>query len=74
MLEKFLNKKVKLVMATNGTKIYQKLKNGISIGGGGTYFDTYDVEGIVTNLDSNFIEINNNLVIQIKYIISIENI
>lgn len=73
MLEKFLNKKVKIVTATNGTTILQKAKNSMS-GGFTGYIAEYNVEGIVTNIDSNFIEIDNNLVIQIKYIISIESI
>ena len=73
MLEKFLNKKVKIVIATYGTTLNQKLKNSRS-GGFTNYVAEYNVEGIVTNIDSNFIEIDNNLVIQIKYIISIENI
>ncbi len=73
MLEKFLNKKVKIVTATNGTTICQKMKNSMS-GGFTNYVAEYNIEGIVTNIDSNFIEIDNNLVIQIKYIISIENI
>ena len=69
MLEKFLNKKVRVITATYGTQLNSKVKKMKC-----SYATEYDVEGIVTNIDSNFIEIDNNLVIQIKYIISIENI
>ena len=72
MLEKFLNKKVRIIIATYGTTLNQKMKASMSFGN--AYIAEYNVEGTVTNIDSNFIEIDNNLVIQIKYIISIENI
>ena len=72
MLEKFLNKNVKVVIATYGTTLNQKMKTTMSLGS--AYIAEYNVEGVITNIDSNFIEIDNNLVIQIKYIISIENI
>jgi hypothetical protein len=72
MLEKFLNKKVRIILATYGTKLNQKLKATMTFGN--AYVSQYNVEGTITNVDSNFIEIDNNLVIQIKYIISIESI
>ena len=63
MLEKFLNKKVEIFVSSYGTP-YVSLVNTYSI----------KYQGVVTNVDSNFIELNNNRVIQIKYIISIMNI
>lgn len=70
MLEKFLNKNVRISTTTYGsnisvTKKLEKMRR---------WSQEFLVEGIVTNIDSNFIEIDNNMVIQIKYIISIENI
>ena len=54
MLEKFLNKKVEILVTEYCTNKREK--------------------GIVTKVDSDFIELDNNKIIQIKYIISIENI
>lgn len=71
MLDKFLNKKVRIITTTYGSAVsatnkeLRKLRN---------YAQEYVVVGIVTNIDSNFIEVDNNLTIQIKYIISVENI
>ena len=58
MLEKFLNKKVKVFVTTYGSAT--------------PFRDNQSCSGTVTNIDSNYIEINNNKVIQIKYIVSIE--
>ena len=65
MLEKFLNKNVELTVATNGSSTkYQLFRSG----------DSFYKKGTVTKLDDNFIELDNNMVIQIKYIIAIEAI
>lgn len=63
MLEKFLNKKVEILISSYGTP-YVGMINSYAI----------KHTGIVTNIDSNFIELDNNKVIQIKYIISVINI
>jgi len=60
MLEKFLNKRVKLFVTTYGSNTAFRGNQGCV--------------GTVTNIDSNYIELDNNKVIQIKYIVSIENI
>ncbi len=62
MLEKFLNKKVEILISSYGTPY--NLSNSYLI----------KHKGVVTNIDSNFIELDNNKVIQIKYIISVINI
>ena len=65
MLEKFLNKNVELTVATNGSSTkYRLVRSG----------DSFYKKGTVTKLDDNFIELDNNMVIQIKYIIAIEAI
>ena len=68
MIEKFKNKKVRIIATTYGAVISNKY---CEVKSGGA---EYIVEGIVTNIDSNFIEIDSNIVIQIKYIVSIKNI
>ena len=62
-----------MIIATYGTTLLQKSKQSMT-GGLSTYISEYIIEGTVTNIDSNFVEIDNNLVIQIKFIISIESI
>ena len=61
MLEKFLNKKVEITATTHGSVIAFGKASIIT-------------RGTVTGVDANFIELDNNRVISIKYIISIENI
>ena len=68
MLEKFMNKKVRIITTTYGSIVSRERKQLKC------YAQEYIIEGTVTNIDSNFIEIDNNLTIQIKYIISIESI
>lgn len=61
MLEKFLNKTVEITATSHGSVL----------GFGKAAVIT---RGIVTGFDSDFIELDNKIVIQIKYIISIESI
>lgn len=58
MLEKFLNKKV-------GIEVLRCTPGG---GFGGNEF----FKGTITAIDDNFIELDNNCIIQIKYIVSVE--
>lgn len=58
MLEKFLNRRVKIYVTTYGS--------------GTAFRENANREGVVTNLDEKYIELDNNVVIQIKYIVSIE--
>ena len=51
MLEKFLNKKVKVYIKEYGLR-----------------------KGTITSINADFIELDNNIVIQIKYIIYVESI
>ena len=68
MLEKFLNKKVEILIAS-----YARVANKVAVG------VKQSVEfglrrGTVTNIDNNFIELDNNEVIAIKYITTIRSI
>lgn len=58
MLEKFLNKRVRIYVTTYGSS------NAIS--------NNANQKGVVTSIDDKYIELDNNIVIQIKYIVSIE--
>lgn len=58
MLEKFLNKKVCIEVALYTT-------------GKGFRANEY-FKGTITNIDKDFIELDNNLTIQIKFIVTIE--
>ena len=68
MLEKFLNKKVEILIAS-----YARVANKVAVG------VKQSVEfglrkGIVTNVDNNFIELDNDEVVAIKYIVTIKSI
>ena len=60
MLEKFLNKKVKVYVTTYGS--------------GTGFSDNANQQGVVTNLDEKYLELDNNIVIQTKYIVFIKAI
>ena len=66
MLEKFLNKKVRICLAE-----YAKTLDHMPTGFKGT-LSYYLREGIVTKIDENFIELDNDEVIAIKYITTIK--
>jgi len=68
MLEKFLNKNVEICLAE-----YAKAIDHISIGTKGV-LEQYLRKGTVTRVDDNFIELDNNLVIAIKYITTIKSL
>ena len=60
MLEKFLNKKVEIIATAHGSMI-------------GLGKSALFVSGTITGVDANFIELDNNSAINIKYIISIKS-
>lgn len=61
MLEKFLNKNVEVVATAHGSMIALGKSALVT-------------RGTITGVDANFIELDNNRVINTKYIISIESI
>lgn len=67
MLEKFLNKKVLICIANYAaaTEVMASMKNP---------YAPLQRKGTVTNIDNNFIELDNNEVIAIKYITTIKEI
>ena len=65
MLEKFLNKKVMISFAEYGRTV-----NHVSVGLKGA-IENYIRKGTVTKMDDNFIELDNNEVVAIKYITTI---
>ena len=67
MLEKFKNKKVLICIADYAAAIDFKKQ-------GRSYASSRQREGIVTNLDENFIELDNDQIISIKYITSIRTL
>ena len=66
MLEKFKNKKV-LICIAQYAAAYDKIVLGAQV-------HALQRQGIVTNIDDNFIELDNNEVIAIKYIATIKSI
>ena len=68
MLEKFKNKKVEI-----GIAVYAKVIDRVSVGVKARI--EYGLRrGTVTNIDENFIELDNNEIIAIKYVATIKSI
>lgn len=67
MLEKFLNKNVLICFANyaSATEVTPSFSNPYS---------AVQRKGIVTNIDNNFIELDNDEVVAIKYIATIKSI
>ena len=66
MLEKFLNKKVLICIPTYAAACEKVVM--------GAQLHSVQRRGIVTNVDDNFIELDNDEVVAIKYIATIKSI
>lgn len=67
MLEKFLNKRV-LVCISHYAAAYERMYMGVGV------IEAYQRKGVLTRLDNNFIELDNDEVVAIKYITTIKSL